>query len=183
VITMPDRVPLRTSFLLTRLAFALVGFVLLSGCGSDGPKLVTVSGKVYFRDKPLAGVQVTFQPDEGSSPDARPAIDYTTPDGSFKLQTNNAGKGAMVGRYKVLITADQTNLRGLDKYSQPKTMTVTVDVPPGGVERLRNTAEVTEPSARFRPQKSYGTDLLGSRGTATSGARTATTTPNPARRD
>ncbi len=64
-----------------------------SGCGqSDLPKIGLVSGRVSMDQKPLAGLIVTFKPDQG-----RPAMGITDQDGHFELEYTYGVKGSKVG--------------------------------------------------------------------------------------
>jgi len=72
-----------------------------SGCGSGGPSMGRVSGKVTAGGKPLEAGTVTFISTDGQRPNATGAIQ---PGGSYTLQTVDPGDGAVVGDYKVAIT-------------------------------------------------------------------------------
>jgi hypothetical protein len=71
-----------------------------AGCaGKDQP--VKVTGKVMLDGQPVEGATVTFIPQKGSG---RPAIAWTTADGTFDLNTYSGNDGALRGTYKVLVT-------------------------------------------------------------------------------
>jgi hypothetical protein len=78
-------------------ALALLAVAFLAGCG---PNMVTVTGNVTYRGKPVESGTVMFQPESG--PVARGAIQ---PDGSFRLKTDNLGDKMPVGNYKVRIAS------------------------------------------------------------------------------
>lgn len=77
----------------------LFGFVL--GCGSDGPQLSTVTGKVTKGGKPLASVSVTFTPVGGGIPSAG----LTDGEGKFALLSSTGKAGALVGKHKVVLAS------------------------------------------------------------------------------
>lgn len=86
------------SFLLVAAAF------YLAGCGQQpsNPDLAPVSGTVRLAGQPLAGASVTFigvgaTPGEG-------ATGITDDAGRYELAHFRAGKGAMPGEYKVVIS-------------------------------------------------------------------------------
>lgn len=88
-------------------ALALPAF--LTGCGSkpEGPQLAAVSGTVKYEGKLLENAQVVFLPDAAGAP---PASGTTDKNGRYQLMTRIPGDGAIVGKYRVTITA-----RGPDK--------------------------------------------------------------------
>jgi hypothetical protein len=98
--------------------------VLLGSCGSDGPKLHPVSGKVLFEGNPVEGASVVFVPASGG--DLKPS-GRTGKDGSFTLSTYPHGDGAPAGDYTVVVTWYPDNARELDnpknklpdKYAHP----------------------------------------------------------------
>jgi len=78
--------------------------ILVTGCGqqASNPDLVPVSGTVHLVGQPLAGASVTFiavgaTPGEG-------ATGITDEAGRYELAHFRAGKGAMPGEYKVVIS-------------------------------------------------------------------------------
>jgi hypothetical protein len=79
-----------------------------AGCGGgeEPPKMAPVSGKVVWRQTPLAGLTVEFlpHPDKGN-PKAFVARGVTGEDGSFTLSTHldrvGNQRGAQPGWYKV----------------------------------------------------------------------------------
>lgn len=85
----------------------LAGFVLLSmvlaaaGCGDDGPRLGTVSGRVLVDGKPVEQLRIEFQPASGGSPSTA----RTDAQGRYELHYTRDKDGAMVGRHCVRITA------------------------------------------------------------------------------
>ncbi len=75
--------------------------ILLAFAGCDrGPALVPASGIVKYKHAAIPGADVVFVPDG----DGQPAIGRTDEKGEFTLSTSGR-KGALVGSYKVSITA------------------------------------------------------------------------------
>jgi hypothetical protein len=86
--------------------------VVLTGCGG-GPKAVPVSGRVTLDNKPLANATLQFVPVSGSK-ENEPQVSSTgttTDDGRYSLilDNNSKSKGALVGKYKVIITLGAPN--------------------------------------------------------------------------
>lgn len=82
-----------------------LGLGVVLGCGGSS-KTYRVEGIVTLDGKPLEGVTVKFLPDEGSS--GQTAVGTTGSDGSFRLQTNAPGDGAMAGTYRVVVIKEET---------------------------------------------------------------------------
>jgi len=69
---------------------------------SGGSGLSSVSGKVTYKGKPVPKGTVAFQ---STKPDGRNATGAILEDGSYTLQTENPGDGALPGDYNVTISA------------------------------------------------------------------------------
>jgi hypothetical protein len=67
-----------------------------SGCGSDEPEIVRVTGTVTRGGKPVPGLIVHFQPEGG-----RPSWGQTDAQGRFDLDYDPEHRGAKVGKHKV----------------------------------------------------------------------------------
>lgn len=80
--------------------FWVAAFVLAfaAGCGSRGPRLARVQGKVTMDGEPLANVIVTFTPEGGGIASSG----ITNEKGEYELACPQ-GKGAVVGRHKVSV--------------------------------------------------------------------------------
>lgn len=113
----------------------------LSGCGSSGPEMGRVYGKVSFNGKPVTKGTVSFVT---TSPDGRNATGAIGEDGSYTLQTENPGDGALLGDYKVgLVSRDEVVLDYIpakrvppkrlipEKYENPNTSGLTAKVESG----------------------------------------------------
>ena len=102
---------------------------MLIGCGSGGPRMGNVSGKVTYSDGtvPTGGVAVIrFEVAPDSDPDKRKAADSDIqPDGSYEISTMKPGDGAYYGKYKVVFTILDSYRAGRSfvdaKYTDAKT--------------------------------------------------------------
>jgi hypothetical protein len=91
----------------------LAAALLAASCGSGGPKLYPVSGKVFYLDKPAEGATVVLVPAGGSDNGLRPTGPVEA-DGSFTLSTHPHGDGAPEGDYLVAVTWYPPNAREMD---------------------------------------------------------------------
>jgi hypothetical protein len=73
--------------------------VFFSGCGSKGPEIASVSGRVTMDDKPLAHATIVFSPENG-----RPAGARTDENGNYVLNFTEGRRGAIPGPNTVQIT-------------------------------------------------------------------------------
>ena len=80
------------------LAMITVGVL---GCRQEGPKIVSVSGRVTRGGRPVKDLKVTFMPESG-----RPSWGYTDPDGRYTLHFSREQDGACVGKHKVFVKYD-----------------------------------------------------------------------------
>jgi hypothetical protein len=83
------------------LALALVGLVPVA-CGPTGPEMASISGKVTYNGKPVPKGTITFIPVVQGG---RNAVGVIGPDGSYSIQTEKPGDGALLGDYNVTISA------------------------------------------------------------------------------
>jgi hypothetical protein len=82
---------------------ALIGVAMIfSACGQSGPEKARVSGKVTYNGKPVPKGTITFVP---VAQGGRNAVGTLETDGSYRLQTEQPGDGAILGEYKVTIYA------------------------------------------------------------------------------
>jgi hypothetical protein len=91
-------VTLRTRFL-CRTALGLLVVQAATGCGSSGPEIADVTGKVLKDGKPIAGANVTYFPSSG-----RPSYGTSDKDGLYSLDYTESAKGAVVGSHTVKVT-------------------------------------------------------------------------------
>jgi hypothetical protein len=90
-----------------------MGLLLIAGCG--GPKrhaLAPVAGRVTLHGKPVANINVVFQPvaSAGNQSDAGfGSCGLTGVDGRFELKTVDGKPGAVVGKHRVWLTLRDTS--------------------------------------------------------------------------
>jgi hypothetical protein len=70
----------------------------LAGCGTDGPQIVAVSGKLTRHGKPVPNMEVYFMPDQG-----RPSVGMSDQEGRFKLGYTREQDGAVLGNHSVFV--------------------------------------------------------------------------------
>jgi len=93
----------------TAMIFALAAVSLLAlGCNSQ--RLNEVTGKVTVDGKPVAGLEVRFEPKDPSI--GTTAIGYTQADGSYKLHYPGDNTGAPAGEYSVSISGGEGGIDG-----------------------------------------------------------------------
>ncbi|MBM4097163.1 MAG: carboxypeptidase regulatory-like domain-containing protein [Planctomycetes bacterium] len=80
-----------------RISLAMAGFLLV-GCGSSG--IVSVSGTLTYKGKPVTNAFVNFVPADGG----RPSMGETDAAGKFTLTYDPQTKGAKAGKHKVFVT-------------------------------------------------------------------------------
>ena len=85
---------------------ALLAAFLCCSCGSGGPVLYPVQGKVLMKGQPLTGATVTFVPKSGDPKQLR-STGVTDDEGNFQLETGTR-TGAPAGDYDVLILQSKT---------------------------------------------------------------------------
>jgi len=80
---------------------SIIGITLLAlcGCGPSGPATAPTRGVVTVDGMPLDGGQVMFWPVDGG----RPAGSKIAADGTYVLQTFEAGDGAVLGEHQVTV--------------------------------------------------------------------------------
>ncbi len=93
--------PGRKSIALLAVSFTFVALTL-TGCGSSGPEMAKVTGTVTYQGKPVSKGTITFVPNVAGG---RNATGELSPDGNYRLQTENPSDGALLGEYKVTIYA------------------------------------------------------------------------------
>ena len=81
----------------------VLALVFVCGCGATQTQ--PVSGIVTMDEKPLAGVKVIFAPAEGGR---RNSVGKTDETGAYSLVYTIRDKGAIAGKYKVLISKRKT---------------------------------------------------------------------------
>lgn len=122
-------------------SFAAILALASAGCGSGGPAMARVSGKVTYKGQPVTKGLITFQ---AASPDGRNATSPIGPDGSYNLQTEAPGDGAQLGDYTVAVSTREEEVLDYiptkpvppkrstpEKYEDPKTSGLTATVKGG----------------------------------------------------
>jgi hypothetical protein len=119
-----------------------VMFAALPGCGTKGPELAPVKGKVTLDGRPMTHGHVGTIPPVG-----RGAHGDIQSDGTFELHTYAKGDGARVGAHKVGVAAyDASAPRGPESeygkllvpkhYTNPESSGLTIDVSADGLENV-----------------------------------------------
>lgn len=120
--------------LVTRL-LALVPLVVPVGCLKSQPKMAPVSGKLLYRDAPVAFAMVQF--DSVNGDDKRMSATGTTgQDGAFKLKSYPHGDGIRPGRYKVSVTPYPGSSTIPELYQDMDTTTLEATIPEQGLDNL-----------------------------------------------
>jgi hypothetical protein len=87
---------------LVALAFLAACLLCASGCGGSD-KVVTVTGRVTHKDKPVPGLTVSFVPQTPTA--AGVSTGTTDEDGNYKLTVARTGeRGAVLGTHKVWVS-------------------------------------------------------------------------------
>ena len=94
---------------LTLVASVACGLLALAGCGPDGQGAVPVSGRVTLDGKPLANLQITFQPLAQDASGFGPgSFARTDADGQFAMRKVwPDAPGAVPGAHRVTMDFDQ----------------------------------------------------------------------------
>lgn len=146
---------------LLRLLLFSLPLILLTGCGSSSDKwvdqrkkTVPAAGVVTYKGAPLADATVILAP---SDPTGVGCASKTDDDGNFELSSYPETTGAVPGTYQVMITKievpplpgggddDGPAVTGPvyakklipEKYSNPATSGLTVDIPEAGNTNIR----------------------------------------------
>lgn len=98
------------------IGLALTVGLFAIGCGSGGPTMGKVSGKVTVDGQPLTKGTVTFIATDSKNPNATGTIDAS---GNYTLQTTEPGDGAVVGSYKVAISDVDPNALNTEMPGMP----------------------------------------------------------------
>jgi hypothetical protein len=127
---------MRHTFLRAVPVAVLAGLLVVpAGCGNK-PKLVKVQGKVLFKDQPLTGGSIWFQPDEAKGNTGEKASCQLALDGAFTMRTYPHGDGVVPGTYKVTLAPELANRIGAPRYAMPHTTPLEVAVPDEGLSDL-----------------------------------------------
>ncbi len=80
----------------------ILPLAIFVGCGSSGPELAPVSGRVTLDGDPVSSALVLFQPEASGSP----SYGATDRDGRYELGYKRGQQGALIGWHSVRIEAD-----------------------------------------------------------------------------
>ncbi len=119
---------------------AAIGVIALTsvGCGPKRPNIAPVKGHVLFDGQPLTTGSLATMPKAG-----RGAKGVINSDGTFELSTFGKGDGATIGRHKVAVAAFESSAKAgpesgngkllvPERYTNPESSGLTIDVQPGG---------------------------------------------------
>ena len=112
--------------------------VVLGGCskGPAPPRLVPVSGKLVYQNKPVPLAWLRFYPDAPQQGQGFVADGQSKEDGTFSLQTYPHGPGAVPGRYKVTITLEARGTGFPTRYADPEQTPLRIEVKEEGTADL-----------------------------------------------
>ena len=135
-----------TTALLAALFTSVVG---CSGKKDEGPARVKATGSVTYKGQPVEGASVVLAPEP---PGQHPATAVTDSSGQFALGTNEAGDGAVPGKYKVGVSKNQVSssaapAMGENDYSPEGIKTTTKSLLPakyGNPNKSGLTAEIRD---------------------------------------
>jgi hypothetical protein len=122
-----------------RLAFLVFWVVVIpSGCNNNQapPRLVPVSGKLVYKNKPVAQALVQFYPDASKGAQGFAATGQTKLDGTFTLQTYPHGPGAAPGRYAVTVTLEARGAAIPSRYGNSEETPLRIEVKEEGAPDL-----------------------------------------------
>ncbi len=83
-------------------AFPVVVALMPLGCADSGPTKGSVTGKITCGSQPVPKGTITFV---STDPNRRNAIGAIRSDGTYRLQTEVPGDGAILGDYQVAISS------------------------------------------------------------------------------
>lgn len=128
------------------IGLSLLAATALTGCAPSAAWEIThpTTGKVTFKGKPLAEVELSFFPEDKSFPESIRPRAKTAADGTFVVWTHTQGDGAPAGSYKVTLihnavaTSQNTIVAKPNdlpiKYAMPGTTDISVQVFAGNNE-------------------------------------------------
>jgi hypothetical protein len=85
----------------------LVLLISLAGCGTSGPQIAPVHGRLTLDDQPLVNADLLFQPDGAQ----RASTGRTDRDGRYELAYKRGQMGAIVGPHTVRIEISKEVVR------------------------------------------------------------------------
>jgi hypothetical protein len=119
---------------LCRLLFALLLGVAVMGCGAGKPKLVTVTGKVLFKNEPVTGGSIWFVPEAANTYQGEKPSCLLQVDGSFNMRTYPYGNGVPPGPYKVMLHPEVAGRLKRPDYGDAAKTPLSVTIPDSGLK-------------------------------------------------
>lgn len=112
-----------------RFALLLILFVAFSGCGSDSPTLVEVSGRVTLAGEPLTAGSITFHPAANNTFQRDAPSSQLQLDGSFRMKTYPWGYGVPPGDYAVTLSPELAGRIKRPEFGELDRTTLKITVP------------------------------------------------------
>ena len=113
-----------------RFTLVLVLFAAFStGCGSDAPTLVEVSGRVTLAGKSLTAGSITFHPTSGNTFQSDAPSSQLQLDGSFRMKTYPWGYGVPPGDYSVSLSPELASRIKRPEFGDPGRTPLKITVP------------------------------------------------------
>jgi len=110
--------------------------LIVTGCGSDAPKLVEVTGKARHDNEPMTAGSIWFHPAPSNKVQSEPSSCVLQLDGSFKMRTYPYGDGVPPGTYKVTFSPELADRLGLPGYVDAANTTLEIVVPDEGLSDI-----------------------------------------------
>jgi hypothetical protein len=89
---------------------------LLMGCGTSGPQLSEVKGKVTVDGKAVPRAEVSFVPEAAGG---SPSLGKTDAEGNYRLAFTQDRFGALIGKHKVTITSKKISPNEMPDTGEP----------------------------------------------------------------
>lgn len=84
--------------------FLILSLYILTGCAKSGPDIVSVSGKVTWKENPYPNIFLNFEPEKG-----RPSWAQVDDSGNYTVKYDGTQDGAVIGKHKVWISYRASN--------------------------------------------------------------------------
>ncbi len=110
--------------------------LMVTGCGSDAPDLVEVTGKAIHNQQPLVAGSIWFHPDPSNEVQGEPSSCVLQMDGSFTMRTYPYGDGVPPGKYKVTLSPELAGRIKLPNYGDPAKTPLELVVPNDGLKDI-----------------------------------------------
>lgn len=114
---------------------------VFSGCGSNGPTLYKVTGKITMDGEPLKNAEVRFLPIPKGNEPVRPSSAMTDDKGNYTLEYSSKKSGAKPGSYQVFVSTKRK--------AMPEVPAVPESVPDVYNTKTRLEAEIDDKTRTF----------------------------------